>query len=428
MRFSTLSTLAIATTVVMASPTTVHKRSPISLPFAKVINATGVLNIVAHDLARYKALRSPAKSATSQDSVISAPADDIGMSYIASVGVGTPPTFCKPAIGRSSTVPDNNVNLTTDSLIIDTGSSNTWIGADPLHAYISTSSSVPLVEPIVVDYGSGEFVGLAFSDTITIGSLVILEQTIGVALLAFGFTDVDGILGIGPVNRTMETLVLDPEAEIPTVVDNAFTQALIPEDVVAVSFEPATSNPDMNGELTFGGTDPSKYTGSITYTPVTSISPSSSFWGIEQTITYGSEIILNQTAGIVDTGTTLLGLASDAYSAYQSATGASLDSSTDLLTITSEQYANLQNLTFTIGDTEFVMTPNAQIWPRSLNTVIGGTPGVVYLVVINLGTPSGEGLDFINGQVFLERFYSVYDTTNKRVGLANTPFTFATSN
>lgn len=41
---------------------------------------------------------------------------------------------------------------------------------------------------------------------------------------------------------------------------------------------------------------------------------------------------------------------------------------------------------------------------------------------------SGSGLDFINGYTFLERFYAVYDTTNKRVGFATTSNTKATTN
>ena len=45
-----------------------------------------------------------------------------------------------------------------------------------------------------------------------------------------------------------------------------------------------------------------------------------------------------------------------------------------------------------------------------------------------LGSDSGEGLDFINGYTFLERFYSVFDTTNNRVGLATTSSTDSTSN
>jgi len=55
----------------------------------------------------------------------------------------------------------------------------------------------------------------------------------------------------------------------------------------------------------------------------------------------------------------------------------------------------------------YTLTANAQLFPRSFN---GGTANNIYLTVANLGTPSGQGLDFINGYAFLERFYSVFDT------------------
>lgn len=76
----------------------------------------------------------------------------------------------------------------------------------------------------------------------------------------------------------------------------------------------------------------------------------------------------------------------------------------------------------------FEFTANAQAWPRALNTAIGGTNNNVYLIVGDLGSDSGEGFDFVNGFAFLERFYSVFDTTNKRVGFATTQFTTATIN
>lgn len=127
-------------------------------------------------------------------------------------------------------------------------------------------------------------------------------------------------------------------------------------------------------------------------------------------------------------GTTLLILASNAYDSYVSATGATLDSTTGLLTITSAQYSNLQSLYHTINGVTYEFTPNAQIWPRSLNSYIGGTTGNIYLVVANLGTPSGEGFDFINGYAWLERFYTVFDSTNQRIGFTTTPYTTATTN
>jgi len=96
--------------------------------------------------------------------------------------------------------------------------------------------------------------------------------------------------------------------------------------------------------------------------------------------------------------------------------------------VTSTQFNALKSLNFVIGGTTFALTANAQIWPRALNADIGGTAGRIYLVTADIGNDSGSGLDFINGQSFLERFYSVFDTTNNRVGLATTSFTTSTSN
>ena len=46
--------------------------------------------------------------------------------------------------------------------------------------------------------------------------------------------------------------------------------------------------------------------------------------------------------------------------------------------------------------TIFELTPNAQLWPRSLNEDIGGSADGIYLIVGDLGSNSGEGLDFIS--------------------------------
>ena len=63
-----------------------------------------------------------------------------------------------------------------------------------------------------------------------------------------------------------------------------------------------------------------------------------------------------------------------------------------------------------------------------LNTLLGGLDNYMYLIVSDLGGNSGEGLDFIDGYTFLERFYYVYDVANAQVGFATTSFTDATTN
>jgi cathepsin E len=60
--------------------------------------------------------------------------------------------------------------------------------------------------------------------------------------------------------------------------------------------------------------------------------------------------------------------------------------------------------------------------------LIGGIAGDIYLIVGDIGSDSGSGLDFINGLTFFERFYVVLDSASQQVGLANTTFTDATTN
>ncbi|KAL0959820.1 hypothetical protein HGRIS_011499 [Hohenbuehelia grisea] len=331
---------------------------------------------------------------------------DAGVTYTTQVGVGTPAT-----------------NYT---LLIDTGSSNTWIGADK--AYTHTSTSVNTRKTVHVEYGSGQFTGTEYTDTVTLSpGLVIQHQSIGVASQTQGFQDVDGILGIGPVDLTTSTV--RGEKSVPTVTDNLFQQGTIATESIGISYQPTTSAGNVaNGELSFGGVDSPRISGDVNYVPITSTSPASNYWGIDQDLKYGDTTLLEGNAGIVDTGTTLLYIATDAFQKYQKATGAKLDQNTGLLTITQAQFDNLQSMFFVIGGVTYEFTANAQIWPRALNSTIGGVENKIYLVTVDMGQESGSGLDFINGFAFLQRFYSVYDTTNAQVGLATTPFTDAETN
>ncbi|KAI0782864.1 aspartic peptidase A1 [Abortiporus biennis] len=408
---TTLLTTLLLAFAVAANPVVV--REPlVSLPMAKNFNTTGTLNLLQRDQARARQLvLSAERSLTGKptpDIVGSIPATNAAVDYTVQVGIGSPPT--------------------TYTLLVDTGSSNTWIGAGK--AYVRTPTSIQTPDTVSVSYGSGSFSGIEFLDTVNLGAgLIINNQSIGVANKTAGFGGIDGILGIGPVDLTVGTLSPHTSSSVPTVTDNLFSKGVISANLVSVSFAPTNSISSVNGELTFGGIDSSKFTGSIRFAPITTTYPASFFWGINQSIRYSTgTAILSTTAGIVDTGTTLILIASDAFARYQAATGAVLDNQVGLLRLTPAQFANLKSLFFVINGVTYELTANAQIWPRSLNTAIGGSNSFVYLIVGNIGTASGKGLDFINGMTFLERYYSVYDTANRRVGLATTSNTFATTN
>lgn len=157
-------------------------------------------------------------------------------------------------------------------------------------------------------YGSGFFSGEEWLDTVTLApGLVINQQSIGVALSFEGFTDVNGILGLGPVDLTFGAV--SNTSTVPTVSDNLLAQGAISQEVLGINFVPSSES-TSNGELTFGGYDDSVITGPVNYVPLTATTPACHYWGFNQSISYGNTTILSSTAGIVDTGTTLILIAS----------------------------------------------------------------------------------------------------------------------
>jgi Eukaryotic aspartyl protease len=78
---------------------------------------------------------------------------------------------------------------------------------------------------VSVTYGSGSFEGLEYIDQVTLDSaLVIKKQSIGDAEFSEGFSNVDGILGIGPTDLTEDTV--SGQSTVPTVTDNLWTQVI----------------------------------------------------------------------------------------------------------------------------------------------------------------------------------------------------------
>lgn len=246
--------------------------------------------------------------------------------------------------------------------------------------------------------------GYEYTDTVSLSSaLTVTGQGIGVASRSSGFSGYDGILGIGPLDLTEDTV--NGLSTVPTITHTLKSQGkitafVIPcirmrlraytsfpiSEAIGIYFAPTTSSSSANGELTFGGPDTSKVTSTVGYVPLTLTYPASAYWGINQTVTYGSTTLLPNNAGIVDTGTTLILLATDALKLYVNATGATYDSNTGLYKLSTAQYAALQPLNFVIGSTTYSLTANAQIFPRSLNRDIGGTTNTIYLIVADVGS------------------------------------------
>lgn len=146
-----ISNLVLALSVV-ATPVTVSD-SLVTVSFAKQVNISGPGHIVQQDQARLKHLLSKAGakhnaiSRFDQNTSTPVPVENQAVSYIASVGVGE----CPMSFFNVSPADDALLHVgspaTYYDVIVDTGSSNTWVGANKV--FVPTSTSVNTTQPIV---------------------------------------------------------------------------------------------------------------------------------------------------------------------------------------------------------------------------------------------------------------------------------------
>ncbi|KAF7976111.1 hypothetical protein HWV62_7543 [Athelia sp. TMB] len=345
-------TAAIVLSFSVSALATPLAREPLLSATVSKTSAKNITATVAKDQARLARFNTAASG--------SAPVTNQLDSYVAAVKVGSQ----------------------TFSLIVDTGSSNTWVGANGgLHGGSSTGKSIS------VSYGS------------------VLLQSVGVASTSTGFTGVDGIVGFGPVDLTLGTV--SGSLTVPTFLDNLKSQGTISSEVLGVYFKPESGSDtdDANGELTFGGTDSSKYAGSITYTPTLTSGDASAYWGIAvSSISYGGTS-LGSGSAIVDTGTTLIYIPSLAYDAFLLLGGGSTDIFSGLAKFSSQPTATFA---FTIGGKTFSLSPSQYLIPTAQYSNFGLSGSAYYSWIGNGGSSS---VDFIIGQKFLENYYSVFDTS-----------------
>ena len=99
MVFATLLTTVLLALAVAADPIPV-KRSLVTLPISRRIKLNG-LNILEHDQLRAKGFKAKGEARAAgtplsdRASVISSQAENLAVSYVASIGVGSPATQCK---------------------------------------------------------------------------------------------------------------------------------------------------------------------------------------------------------------------------------------------------------------------------------------------------------------------------------------------
>jgi hypothetical protein len=160
-----------------------------------------------------------------------------------------------------------------------------------------------------------------------------------------------------------------------------------------------------DGELTIGGMDSSYYTGDITWHDL----KSADYWriNIDAISVGGTDYTTSRTrVAIVDSGTSLLTGPTSAVKEI----GAALNATENRLT--GEYFvdcdADIPSMTVTIDGTDYELEGSDLI-------LESGDECLLLIMGLDL---TGTGVDWILGDVFMRKYYSVFDYENERVGFA----------
>ncbi|XP_028359014.1 chymosin-like [Phyllostomus discolor] len=291
------------------------------------------------------------------------------------------------------------------TVVFDTGSSDLWVpsiyckseACQSHHRFDPSKSSTfrDLGEPLSIQYGTGSMEGVLGSDTVTVSGIVDPQQTVGLSTQepgsVFTYSQFDGILGLAYPS-------LASQYSVP-VFDNMMDKHLVAQDLFSVYM----SRNGQGSMLTLGAIDPSYYTGSLHWVPITV----QEYWQFTVDSVTVDGVVVACDGGcqaILDTGTSMLvGPSSDILN-IQKAIGAT-ENQFGMFDINCGSLSSMPTVVFEINGRKYPLPPSAYT-SQDEGVCSSGFEG----------DDSSE--QWILGDVFIREYYSVFDRANNRVGLA----------
>ncbi|KAF1314377.1 Aspartic protease, partial [Globisporangium splendens] len=345
------------------------------VPIQKLDDATFIENVVVN------AFQNPVNVTAQEASSNVVIKNYANVQYYGTVSVGTP--------------------AQTFTVIYDTGSSNLWVpskkfGTHAVYDHTKSSTYVADGSRFAIQYGSGPVSGTISKDKVAIGSLSLASQAFAEVTVTSGLGSLyttgkfDGIFGLGFDSIS--------ENNIPTPFGQLVKNGVLDSPVFSFYLSKTDS---AAGELTFGGIDTSRYTGALTYVPVTD----ASYWTVQlDSITAKTTKVTTTKTAIVDSGTSFIYGPTSQVSALARAVGATALTSGDYVLTCGATYPDL---TLTIAGKTFTLTQKDY-------TFQDGSTCLFAFVA------SSDNM-WILGDVFMRKYYTVFDwgsTGSPRVGFA----------
>jgi len=301
-------------------------------------------------------------------------------------------------------------------VIFDTGSSNLWINSDTclsegclIHRRFHPANSKTykkLPVEMSVQFGTGSLEGFLAQDTFTLGPVRVHGQTFGQIRRSTGSVFVtgkfDGILG-------MSFPSLSAHSYKP-VFDSMMEQELLTSNMFSFYY---SLLPKQNSAIMLGEPIKAMYKGDLTWVAVSK----PFYWEVNLIDIEYDGVSTNACAeppckAVVDTGTSLL-------------TGPSVYTTRMIRQLnvdrTCNDMENLKTLTYILsddnGEYRFDVDPKFFVL-KSMAKRADGKPKFCRAGMMALDVPKPRGPLFILGDVFMRKYYTVFDRDNNRIGFA----------
>ncbi|KAL5290643.1 hypothetical protein ACFFRR_010165 [Megaselia abdita] len=306
--------------------------------------------------------------------------------YYGPISIGTPPQNFTVLFDSGS------ANLFIPSINCD--SSIYPCSQHNLYNASASSTYVDLNETYVM---SDWATGFLAEDTVTVGGVQIQSQVFAQAdKMEFNFADdiYDGLLGMAFIPVAVDGIV-------PPFI-NMIKQGLLDEPVVSVWMN-RNQNASDGGEIIFGGIDPTKYSGNFSYVPLTK----ESYWEfhVDGGFVGDFEFCKGGCTSICDTGNPWIqGPSADIDIIFQ-AIGSNEEGSVDC-----DSIENLPIVYIVLNGHVFPLEPEFYVTKQYFEGQVSCAAAFI---------PGGDDKLWNIGDVFIGKYYTVFDYGNRRIGFAD---------